>query len=236
MPVKFGDLRRCTAGAACKMAAACDFLVPVLAAGGSGIVLPGAAQLESVPHVKTKKLLFACGSDTGKIFDRDAVLSKELGVALNGAGKRAFPVLVAVEGDTLESYSEREVADWVAEGVVLVPLKKPSTAAMREIAAAHKTTGPGDKVFWGHMALVLMLAKHARATFVVEAGSAMRGGDQMAHYLDRLGAKAAVSLRVKKRDGMGSYTHERLGEYARLQRTTPEWRRVVAKNPKPKPG
>ena len=32
------------------------------------------------------------------------------------------------------------------------------------------------------MALVLKLAKRARAMFVVEAGSAIRGGDQMAHY------------------------------------------------------
>ncbi len=99
--------------------------------------------------MKTKKLLFVCGSDTGKIFDRDAVLSKELGVAIDVAGKRAFPVLVAVEEDTLESYSEREIADWVAEGVVLVPLKEPSAAAMQEISAAHKTTLPGERVFWG---------------------------------------------------------------------------------------
>jgi hypothetical protein len=98
---------------------------------------------------------------------------------------------------------------------------------MREILAAHKMTPPGER---GHMALVLRLAKRARAMFVVEAGSAMRGGDQMAHYLDRLGAKAAVSLRVKKRDGRGLYTHERLGEYARLQRSSPEWRRVVARH------
>ena len=215
MPKTFGDIPTISMDEAMAMAKAADFVAPVLCSGQGGIALPTKVALSKVPGVKSK-VLYVAGAETPKEGSATAVMAKELAAALRGAGGAGAPkVVVPIEPANVEFYRDRPVADAVVEGCVLLPLPEPTAAELKTVMEAQgMRAGEGERhVFWAHPLASFKLMKD-RPAFVVEAGTAFRGGRLLKHLL-RNGAATAVSLAVKKHDGRESVTHAQFSDFAK---------------------